>query len=269
MSTSNTPVIVGVSEDQPSVVDYGVHEAARMKTSLRVVHCSEHQPAGAGGVVLKQAQAVVDLSSVAVPADYVLETGDPAALLVDHARGAAALVIGADDAAWAEQVLGGKVSSVLALSAACPVTVVPRQLGDEPASGVVVTLDGDTSTAGPLRYGFEQADFRSEGLHVLHATPVATTAADTAVITTRVQREVERFHQIAPHVQTRLSLTSGDSLEECIKATASASLLVIGRPHGQGRMFALTHPVAMLVLREARCAVAVVPSGYGATPTRR
>lgn len=263
MSSSSGPVIVGVSGDQPSVITYGAREAARLRTSLRVVHCSTDLTAGADAVVLAQSRAVVDGLQVAVDVDYVLEQGDPGLLLVDHARSAAALVIGVDDAEWTERVLGGKVSSVLALSAACPVTVVPWQLGED-SSGVIVTLDGDTSTVGPLRYGFEQADSRSEELHVLHATPVGTTADDTAVFTARVQREVERFHQIAPDVRARLSLTSGDSLEECIKATANASLLVIGRPHGRGHMFALTRPVAMLVLREARCAVVIVPSGYSA-----
>lgn len=264
MLSSNAPVIVGVSENQPSVVEYGLREAARLKTSLRVVHCSADLSAGRGAGVLQQARAVVDASQVAVDVDYLLEHGDPATLLIDHARGASALVIGADDVVWTERVLGGKVSGILALSAGCPVTVVPRGLGEASSSGVAVTLDGDTSTAGPLRYGFEQAGFRSEELHVLHATPAATTADDTAVIAARVQREVERSHQIAPDVHARLSLANGDSLQECINATTSASLLVIGRPHGHGHRFALTRPVAMLVLREARCAVVIVPSGYGA-----
>lgn len=265
MSPSKPPVVVGVSGDQPGIVAHGVREAVRLNTSLRVVHCSTDGAAeAAGAAILQQARVVVAASQPPVEADYVVERGDPCALLVEQAESAAALVIGADEVEWTERVLGGKVSGVLALSARCPLTVVPENLKVSSPSGVVVTLDGDTSTAGPLRYGFEQADFRSEELHVLHATPAATTAEDTAVITERVQREVERFHQVAPDVRARLSLTNGDSLEECIKATETASLLVIGRPHGRGHMFALTRPVAMLVLREARCAVVIVPSGYGA-----
>lgn len=263
MPSSSAPIVVGVSGDQPSVLSQGVHEAERLKTSLRVVHCCSDPRAGPDAVVLARARRIVDSSPVAVAVDYVLDQGDPAALLVGHARDAAALVIGADDVVWTEQILGGKVSGIVAVRAACPVTVVPSRVGEGSSGGVVVTLDGDTSTAGPLRYGFEQARFRSEELHVLHAPPVATTSADTVAIAARVRREVERFHQIAPDVQARLSLTSGDSLDAHIRATGSASLLVIGRPHGRGSTFALARPVAMLVLREARCAVVVVPSGYG------
>ncbi len=278
MSSPSAPVIAGVSKDQPTVVAYALQEASRLETSLRVVHCylahagdvyvgtDSHETMRAAGVaVLQQARAVVEASPLTVPVDYVLERGTAGPILVEHADDASALVVGADDVNWLARMLGGEVSGLLALTAACPVTVVPRQLSSaESVDGVVVTLDGDTSAPGPLRYGFEQADFRAEDLHVLHATPVATTVEDTALLTARVRQEVARWNAITPQVSSRLSLTNGDALDECFRATAGASLLVIGRPHGHAHLFALTRPVAMLVLREARCAVAIVPAQYGA-----
>lgn len=277
MPTTNAPVVAGVSEDQPSVVRYAMAEASRLDTSVRVVHCyREHagdvyigsdrdEPMRAAGeAVLDAARRVVDEADAGQDVEYVLERGDPGSLLLRASEWAQVVVVGADETHWLERMLGGDVSGHLALQAACPVVVVPRELRDaDLVDRVVVTLDGDTSASGPLRYGFELADFRTELLHVMHATPAATTAADTSVITARVSEEVALWNELTPAVRVQLSLTNGDSLEECIGATVFASLLVIGRPHGGSPLFALTRPVAMLVLREARCPVAIVPADYG------
>ena len=278
MTSSTAPVIAGISHDQPAVVLHALREASRLDTSLRIVHChlapagdvyvgsdSREPTRSAGFEVLASARATIEATGQSAVVEYVLERGDPATCLVEESADAAVVVVGADDVNWVERMLGGEVSGHLALKAACPVVVVPReQDAGRTTGGVVVTLDGDTSSAGPLRYGFEQADYRSEDLHVLHATPEATTQADTAALTTRVTQEVGRWNELTPDVKVLLSLTNGDALEQCVRATSLASLLVIGRPHGHSFSFALTRPVAMLVLREARCPVAIVPAGYGA-----
>jgi nucleotide-binding universal stress UspA family protein len=270
------PVVAGVAAHQPAVVRYALREAARLGTGVRVVRCYAvlagdvyfgADPDGPmqepGSEVLDQARRVVEASGQVVDVEYVLERGDPASLLLAEAEADQLVVVGADAAGWLDRMLGGDVSGHLASRAACPVVVVPHALrGDGPVDGVVVTLDGDTSSAGPLRYGFEQADFRAEDLHVLHAVPVATTAGDTAALTAKVARDVAQWNAQTPDVRVLLSLTTGNALHECIRATAHASLLVIGRPHGYAHSFALTRPVAMLVLREARCAVAIVPADY-------
>jgi nucleotide-binding universal stress UspA family protein len=60
-----------------------------------------------------------------------------------------------------------------------------------------------------------------------------------------------------------LWLTNGDALEQCIAATAQASMLVVGRPHGSSFSFARDGPIAMLVLREAKCPLAIVSADRG------
>jgi nucleotide-binding universal stress UspA family protein len=196
MPTTSPHVVAGVSGDQPSVVLYALHEAARLDTSLRIVHCGETLAGSSVSTeILDRARLVVEGSGLDVAVDYLAEVGDARLCLEAQARTARALVLGADHVAWLQQMLGGEVSGHLALSAACPVVVVPHALPAlEPADGVVVTL------------------------------------------------------------------------EVCNEATARASLLVIGRPHGNGHSFALTRPVAMLVLRQARCPVAIVPTDHGSTP---
>lgn len=265
MPTASAPVIAGVAKDQPTVVAYALREAMRLGVPLRIVHCrGVGESVDEASAVLRRAEAVVRASGSAVALGTVTEEGEAGAALLAHAEGASALVVGVDGASWLHRMLAGDVSGVVAVRASCPVTLVPGPQPSEDAAGVVVTIDGDTSAAGPLRYGLEQAEFRAEDLHVVHATPAGTSAPDTAVLSARVRREVARWNRTAPAVTTRLSVTNGDSLQECLEATAHASLLVIGRPHGSDPHFGLARPVALLVLREARCAVVVVPGAYGA-----
>jgi nucleotide-binding universal stress UspA family protein len=276
------PVVVGIVDDQSSVLLYALGEAARLHTTVRVVHCyaglagdayfAQESPDplhAAGAAVLTRARAVVQDVEHAVHVEYVLLRGDPGTGLLDEAERAQVVVLGADDAGWLEWMLGGDVSGHLALAAPCPVVVVPRALRMEaPVTGVVVTLDGDTSADGPLRYGFEQAGRRDERLHVLHAAPVATTEADVASLTARVHHDVARWGALMPSVSVQVGLASGDAVEACLAATSNASLLVIGRPHGEARSFALARPVAVLVLRKARCPVVIVPADYGPRVSR-
>jgi nucleotide-binding universal stress UspA family protein len=48
----------------------------------------------------------------------------------------------------------------------------------------------------------------------------------------------------------------------CIGATKLANLVVVGRPHGHGVPLSISRPVAVAVIKEANCPVAVVPSDY-------
>lgn len=273
MTSHDGPVVAGVAADEPAVVRYALREAARLSTRVRIMHCvaedaddvhpdPQRTMRVAGSKVLHQARLVVEAHGRDADAEYVLEHGDPAAVLLGEAEDAQAIVVGADSS-WVERMRGRNVSGQLVLGAACPVVVVPQGLpGEGPVDGVTVILDGGTASAGALQHGFEQADSRGEDLHVLYAVPAATTEADTASLTAKIARDVGQWNLLVPGVHVKLSLTTGGAVHECIEATARASLLVIGRPHGHAYSFALSQPVAMLVLREARCPVAIVPAVY-------
>lgn len=262
---SRAPVVAGLSQDQPGVVRFALGEAERLKTSVRFVHCHDGPADAAATTVLDRAREVVQETYSAVDVAYALHEGDAGSNLIDEAVQAATVIVGTHDVTWLQRMFGGDVTGRLVASVSCPVVVVAGAFAaDRGIHGVVVTLDGDTSAVGPLRYGFEQAEFRDESLHVLHATPVATSVADTEMLIAKVTAEVARCNARTPSVETRLSLTNGHALAECLLPTAHASLLVIGRPHGNSHVFALARPVAMLVLREARCPVAIVPAHYGA-----
>ena len=283
MNTSPRPVVVGISSKQAIVVRYAVAEAARLKTNLRVVHCyalptqaAEFYVGGdvldtyriAGETVIEDARALIEVESPDAEVDYVLANGMPDAELLIEADSAQSIVLGADDIPWFDRMLGGEVSGHLARKASCPVVVVPAvdehsvEEFSSPRGGVVVTIDGDTSAASPLRYGFEQADLRGELLHVLHAAPAATLQGDFDNHRANVAEVLAGWAELYPDVRVLSSLTSGDPIETCIAATERASLVIIGRPHSHTVLFALARPLAMTVLRHARCPVAVIPSDY-------
>ncbi len=278
MSNQSLPVVVGVVDDQPAVVRYAVAEAERLGRSLRVVHCWTVPSLGAEFVVasdtttvlrtdaqrvLHLARAIVSETALEAHTEFVVEYGPPDTVLVEEGRSAAVLVIGSDDLPWFERFLVGELSSHLARAAACPVVVVPEEGstggGD---GGVVVTIDGETSAAGPLRYGFEQADARQEPLHVLHAAPGGTLDLDLPRYRANLAEVVAGWQEQFPGVEVVRSTTAGRASEACIKVSTRASLVVMGRHHGHSP-FALVRPIARAVLREAQCPVAVVPLDYG------
>jgi len=279
MHTHHFPVLVGVADKQPAAVQYAVAESGRLRRSLRVVHCwvlptpasAMYVGAASLGEMRAEGQTVLDdaASTVAefgdgLDAEYVMADGSPVNVLTGEAERAAALILGSDDVPWLDRLLGGEISGYLARTVACPVVVVPeRNVPGTGAGGVVVTIDGDTSAAGPLRYAFEQADARHEPLHVLHAAPEATLRQDFENHRANVAEVVAGWAQQYPDVQILRSTTEGAPVDECIEATSEASLVVIGRHHGHAVPFARVRPIAMAVLRKAQCPVAVVPLDYG------
>jgi nucleotide-binding universal stress UspA family protein len=279
MHTNHFPVLVGVAGKQPIAVAYAVVEAVRLHRPLRVLHCwALPSTASAlylgsetlgsmrvdGQEVLDAAAAVVAESGVDIEVEYVLADGSPVNVLAEDAKEAAELILGSDDVPWIDRLLGGEVSGYLARTAACPVVVVPeRTVPGTGTGGVVVTIDGDTAAAGPLRYAFEQADARHEALHVLHAAPEATLRQDFQNHHVNVAEVVAGWQEVYPDVTVLRSTTDGTPADACIEATAEASLVVIGHHHGHSISFARARPIALTVLRKAQCPVAVVPLDYG------
>ncbi|MET0821990.1 MAG: universal stress protein [Aeromicrobium sp.] len=277
MHTHHFPVLVGVADKQPTAVAYAVAEAQRLRRPLRVLHCwvlpsstsalyGGSETLGAmraeGEAVLAAAKAVVSESAAGLEVEYVMADGATVNVLKKAAEEAAALVLGSDDVPWFDRFLGGEVSGHLARTAACPVVVVPERSVVGAAGGVVVTVDGDTSAAGPLRYAFEQADARHEALHVLHAAPEATLRQDFQNHHANVAEILAGWKELYPDVRVFRSTTDGSPVDACIEATAEASLVVIGRHHGHSVPFAQARPIALTVLRKAQCPVAVVPWDY-------
>lgn len=278
MNTTPSPVVVGIAGDQVAVVRWAVAEAERLKHPLRVVHSWAMPSMGAEAygvadtttllrtgaeLVLENARTLVDRLAPTLDADFVVEYGSTANVLIQESRDAVSLVVGSDDASWAGRLLGGELSAHLGRAGRCPVVVVPERL--EPGTGtggVAVAIDGETSAAGPLRYAFEQADSRGVRVLVLHCVTASSTVAEFTAHRANLAEVIAGWQEQFPGVEVDRATAEGNVADGCIDATARAELLVLGHHHGRSRPSDVLHPVAAAVLRGARCPVALVPLDY-------
>ncbi|MEV7398380.1 universal stress protein [Aeromicrobium sp. NPDC092404] len=278
MTSSSRTVVVGVIDKQPTALRFAMREATRLGARLEVVHSASLPAQGpelylgvdvfadvraAGHQVLDDAKSFIEQEVAAPVADYVLSTAPAVETLERVSAGAELMVVGADDLPWYDRMLGGGVVRHLVKHAACPVVVVPEiAYPRAPRGGVVVTLDGDTSAAGPLRYAFEQADAHGHELHVLHATPPATLPRDVDAIRANVSEVLAGWSEAFPHVRVLPAFVFDGAGDAIVAATTHAELVVIGRPRSRAVPFALARPLSVQVLKQAACPVAIVAASY-------
>jgi nucleotide-binding universal stress UspA family protein len=276
MEFNSRPVVVGIGDKQPTALRFALQEAHRRGVELRVVH-SAVVPAEAfyvsaevvaeiqeaGQKVLDDAQEFIEQEGTPVQVSYDLSTSAPIEALEAASHAASTVVIGADDISWPDRILGGAVTSHIALHATCPVVVVPERAYPTPLTGgVVIALDGDTPAKGPLQFAFEQAGAHDNVLHVLHAVPMGTTQADAEAIRANIGEVLAGWSDTYPDVRVLRSFPIDEVEEACRRATERSELVVVGRPHRHALPFALARPLATEVLKHAHCPVAVVPADY-------
>lgn len=272
------PIVVGVDEKQTAALRYALDEAEAQGCGVRVVHvysltnlgptmlsAASVDAAAVGAYeILEIAQNYVESQDTDVPVEYEAVFGAPTQVLEAEAKTARALVLGPENASWYERILAGEVGAWLATRAECPVIIVPEQWFAHSAGrgGVVVSVDGATAAHGPLTFAFKAADRRNEDLHALHVVPPATSLADEADYRLNVAEVLSGWADEYPDVKIHQSVVFGQPDEACIGATNLANLVVVGRPHGRGMPFSLVRPVAVAVIKEANCPVAVVPANF-------
>ena len=285
MNSVKSPVVVGIADKQPTALRFALREALRSGAEMRVVHAASIpvQPVypylgpaelegieAAGQKVLDDAREFLDQEVALPPVSFVLSIASAVEALEEATSSAQLLVIGADDIPWYDRMLGGGVARHMARHAPCPVVVVPEvAYPAKPTGGVVLTLDGDSSATGPLVYAFEQASARGRELHILHATPPATLAADAEAIRANIAEVLAGWSQTYPDVRVIRAFIVDGAEEAITAASTHAELVVVGRSHSRNVSFALTRPLAMQVLRRAGCPIAIVPSDYRGSLTCR
>jgi nucleotide-binding universal stress UspA family protein len=278
MKTKRTPVVVGIGDKQPTALRFALREAHRRGAELRVVHSAglpvdaAASNAGtqvfdelreAGQTVLDDAKHFIEQEITPVNVSYVLTTAAPIGALEAEANEGSIVVVGVDDISWPDRLLGGAITSHIALHAESPVVVVPERSYPTPLDGgVVIALDGDTPAKGPLRFAFEQSGTHGNLLHVLHAIPPGTTRPDSEAIRANVGEILAGWYETYPEVRVMLNFPIDEADDACIRATEHSELVVVGRPHRHGLPFTLARPLAAEVLKNAHCPVAVVPADY-------
>lgn len=274
----NRPIVVGIEDKQLAALRYALSEAESLGCGVRVVHAYSISTVGPALVgddimdasaetayaILETARDFIESQDIKVPVEYVVEFGAPTQILQAESLTARALVLGPENAEWYERILAGEVGSWLATRAECPVIVVPEHWYPHQVrrGGIVVTVDGATDAHGPLTFAFAASDRLKQELHVLHVVPPATSEADEEEHRLNIAEVLAGWADRFPTVPVFRSLVFGQTDEACIRSTSLANLVVVGRPHGHGLPFSLVRPVAVSVIKEANCPVAVVPSNY-------
>lgn len=206
--------------------------------------------------------------------DPCLRHGDPATELAEAARGADMVVVGSPGRiGWPERVLGSPVVSVIARARARAAVVRPDRDGPPgPYAGhVVVGVDLSAGGDAALRFAFEYAAARRLPLAAVRVatdgggedywfdermleTHFAAVPGSMSLVAERVERLRHRF----PEVPVKLAVSrSDDPGTGLLRAASGAQLLAIGQRDADPGHDPLG-PVALTVLLDARCPVAVL-----------
>ncbi|MDP3967817.1 MAG: universal stress protein [Nocardioides sp.] len=281
-------VVVGVDGSAASVgaVRYALDEARRSGAVVRVVHVVPSYipvaPAYAlppddleavGRSVLRQVLHAAGPVGPKVRLATLLRRGSPVASLVDEARTARLLVVGADRRRTVVRVLTGDTSTGVAASATSPVVVVPETWQPGTRRGVVLAgLRNPAHATDLLRAGFALAEERHCRLLVLHAWKMPPWYDD--IVFDRVERErwdaqahdeleslLTAWRARHPGVRAELRTVHDQPAHALVRASVSIDELVLLRR--ARRVPAALHlgATARSALREAHCPVRIVPPG--------
>jgi len=213
----------------------------------------------------------------AVPVHPEVRYGQPAQQLIEAAGDDGLLVVGSRGRGTLRGAVLGSVSQQCAQHARGPVVVVRDDdsthgavLWQEPASRVVVGVDGSAGAAAALRFAAAEARLRGGELHVVHAwmdtvsgyggPPWAlsdTTLREQADDTLRASVQ-DAWRDGPPGVQVRAETIEGVEWDVLTEVAEAADLLVVGSRGRTGWSSLLLGSVSLRCITYAPCPVAVV-----------
>jgi nucleotide-binding universal stress UspA family protein len=293
--TARAGIVVGIDTSRESglALAWAAHEAARRQVPLQILHAyfPDHpdpgigvpdaaRPTGALHLLASRAErACADAAATAHALHPELEITTrrqpamPGAALVETSRTAALVVVGARGLGAFGSLLLGSVSIHVAAHAHCPVVVV-REAATRtvPDTRVILGVDGHAHSMGAVRFAFEQAAMHGKGLTVVHTWQLDS--MEGAVVPTPggsnrdrldeqgrslLAESIAGFREEFPTVDVRRHVVERNPVDELVRLSQNAHLLVVGT-RGRGSMAGLLEgSVSQGVLRRAHCPVAVVP----------
>lgn len=290
MSVVAGSVVVGVDGSRPSAtaLEWAVRQAAKLSRPLTVVHACGHLGAmpdfedlvtserglkSVGRTIAREAAEDARMMDPTIGVDSVVTMGSPEVALLEAAESASLLVVGARGRGAISSMLLGSVSHAVARQAHCPVVVVPSRPSDTAETGpVVVGVDGTPASTAAVEFAFQQASIDGVGLTVLHATWDMTTRAapfiDVRSFAEKVNLSEEEELLVAetlagltekyPEVILTEEYKRGDPVRALVKASATASLVVVGSRGRRPLTSTLLGSVSRAVTESSECPVAVV-----------
>ena len=213
----------------------------------------------------------------AVPFSAEVRYGQPAQQLVDAAGPDGLLVVGSRGRGSLRGALLGSVSQQCVHYALGPVVVVRDDesthgavLWQEPASRVLVGVDGSAGSVAAVRFALAEARLRGGELHLVHAwidTVSGYGGPPWAVPSTTLREEADAVLRQAmetawrdgsPDVQVRAETVEGVDWDVLTELAEAADLLVVGSRGRTGWANLLLGSVGLRCITFSPCPVAVV-----------
>ncbi|GAA4729031.1 universal stress protein [Isoptericola chiayiensis] len=198
----------------------------------------------------------------AVHVDAVPSVGAPAPALVHASRDVDLVVVGRRGADVTRHLLGS-VSSTVVAHAHGPAAVVPIKARPGDPERVVVGIGFDDDPTAPLELAFAEAHAAGCPVVLLHAVQRSTRVAceagagRVAGVEAALKGLAYRWKELAPDVECREEVRTGDPVDILLEHVTPSDLLVLGghrHPRFVGRLLG---SVPDVLLGDAPCVVAV------------
>lgn len=288
-----TTIVVGWdgSAEAAAALDWALLHAPHHGRHVRLVTALEpesrdlsprphHSHGGLRATLEQELVAVHEVQALAHP-DLTITTmfvdDSPVEALVGQSREAALLVLGSRGKGGVRSLIAGSTTLAVAARSECTLLAIPGPRPGMPTTrGVVVGVDGSSSSEGAVAFAFEQASELRAPLRVVHvwqnprsislfgaSIPLVHDAEDH----TQQQRDllgewVAPWADKFPGVESCVSVVQGNSVRSLVDFSRGAQLLVVGcRGRGAVRRTMLGS-VSQGVLHLAEIPVAVVPSEH-------
>ncbi|MDX6352090.1 MAG: hypothetical protein QOF84_6880 [Streptomyces sp.] len=292
MTESGRPrIVVGVDPDPSKrmALTWAADEADRRHLPLHLVHAQGRPTGGyrstevrpsweewnralhtSGERTLSDAVAFVEDRHPDVEVSGLLAEGDPAWVLREQARGAAAVVLGSRLlSAMEELYTSTSIALPVIAHATCPVVVVrgPEDATQHPPS-FVVGVDGSRHSAAAVDYAFEEATLRGAALRALYVWhPHLLGLTDEQAAQQECQRllsETVAGRKAAhPDVELHQEVVRGHPVQVLTEAAEHALGLIVGTRGLGGFTGILLGSVSQGVLHHAQCPVITIPHPGG------
>lgn len=275
------------SDRSDGAVEWAADEAARRDRPLHIVHTVpwlygtpvDPRTGVVPEEVIARGQRVLD-DAVAMARDRVPEVavggelmvGTAAQVLLERARDAVMVVVGAHGTGMLTSLLPGSTALQVVTHTRVPAVVV-RPSAPIPWQEIAVGVDGTGKEEPALRFAFEEAALRKARLRAVHAWSHPSLdwpgAMQPLVYDLRIVADEERrvfgealdaWRGEFPDVELITDVVHGRPVRILAGVSARADLLVVGTRGRGGFAGLLLGSVSHGMLHHAHCPVAVVPS---------
>jgi len=264
LDPSPTPCILVAIDGSQSAVDaalWAIDEAVERDVPLRLVYVTEPADPQAidpqdhsrriAEVAVRHALTAVESTERPVKIEVEILQGRPVQALLEAARCAVMLCVGARGLKHATQGRIGSTAAALSAAAHCPVAIVrTHRAHSGPNRAVVIEVADTPAGSAVLRRGIEAAQRRGAPVTVL------TPARMYADVEAHWQRRLAEWQRLYPDLDITSVSTQGDGLDYIAAHAGSIQLVVVGRDR-PGGIGALLGPLGNTALRDTDCSILV------------